>query len=144
MFFFLQDCRPLITGLTGGWDITFFLPPASEGWGRYCFHRCLSVQTEGCPRFFPRSLVSGPLRGVPNASWGEGVPQFWLGVPQSWPGGTQDRGIPQPGQHWGNPRTALGYPLPSWDSGTPLAGTGVPQARTGVPSLPPPPPPTTE
>ena len=23
------------------------LPPASEGWGRYCFHRCLSVHTRG-------------------------------------------------------------------------------------------------
>ena len=23
------------------------LPPASEGWGKYCFHRCLSVHTEG-------------------------------------------------------------------------------------------------
>ena len=75
------------------------LPPASEGWRRYCFHRCVSVHIGRgggypSPRFFPRSLlpgpfwkgypspwffakslVPGPFQGYPSLSWGGGVPQ---------------------------------------------------------------------
>ena len=74
------------------------------------------------PRFFPRSQVPGPFKGVP-LSWSMGVPQSQLGVPQH-------KGTPCPGQDWGTPgknRTAV---APSQDR------TGVPPpARTGVPPL---------
>ena len=57
------------------------LPAASEGWGRYCFHRCLSVHggyPSLSPRFSLRSLVPGPFQGVsqsqvlshPSWDWG--------------------------------------------------------------------------
>ena len=44
-----------------------FLPPASEGWGRYCIYRFLSAHPRGypSPRFFPRSLVPGSFLGYP-------------------------------------------------------------------------------
>ena len=103
-----------------------FIPPVSEGWGRCCFHRCLStpgvgrtlvpcsflgqwyqVHCGGCPSpmFFPRLLVPGP---------------FW-GIPQPWPGQDgvptrpgQDR-VPPPGQ------VRMRYPT-ARDWGTPHRG----------------------
>ena len=48
-------------------------PPASEGWGRYCFHRCLSFHTRGgghpSPGFFLRSLVPVPFPWGTNYSF---------------------------------------------------------------------------
>ena len=81
------------------------LPPASKGWGRYCFHRCVSVH-----------------RGCPSPRWG--------GLPQSWPGGT---GVPlQPGQDWIPPARTGVPPWPGQDWGTPQPGQGypLPQDRT--------------
>ena len=97
-------CRILCRGLCN-------LPPASEEWGRYYFHRCLSVHTWGypSPRFFPRSLFLGPFWGKYHSP-GQGIPQSSWGV-------LQDRGTPT--------RTGLGY-HPSQDRCTPG------QDRTGV------------
>ena len=36
-----------IVGVTSRMKKILFLPPASEGWGRWCFHRCLSVHLGG-------------------------------------------------------------------------------------------------
>ena len=46
------------------------LPPASEGWGRYCFHRCVSVHTGGggVPQAQVFSQVTGP-RSFPRRGY---------------------------------------------------------------------------
>ena len=83
--------------------LSWWLPPTSEGWVRYCFHRCVSVYTQKgypSPRFFPRSLVPGPSQGGTL-------------VPGSFPG------------HWsqvlsgGTPALAGGYLSPSQGMGYP-------------------------
>ena len=136
-----------------------FLPSACEGWGRYCFHRCLSVhnwvpqsqvlsQVIGprsfpggypSPRFFPRSLVPGPFQGIPSPGWG--VPQSCQGVTQRW--GTLSR------SGWGTPPAiiGLGYPADQVRMGILLARSGLGttqpgqdgvhpgQDRAGVPAL---------
>ena len=76
-----------------------FLPPASEVWGRCCFHRCLSVH-----RMVPQSQVLSQVTG-----------------PRSFPGGTPVlawrakswlRGCPSPG---GGTRTWV-HPSPRQNS----------------------------
>ena len=44
------------------------LPPASEGWGRYCFHRCLSVHTR--VGGVPQSQVLSQVRSTYYAAGG--------------------------------------------------------------------------
>ena len=86
---------------------TFFLPSASKGWGRYCFHRCLSVHT---PRRVPQSQVLSHASG-PKSFLGQGTPVLsWPGVTPVPAGGgvPQGRGTPPPA------RTGLGYPS-LWD-----------------------------
>ena len=102
------------------------LPPVSEGWRRYCFHRCLSVHTCGeyhglwsqvpsslwshgvwgwgnpSLRVFPLSLVPGPFQGYPSPRLGGGQSQ--VEVPQSQAEDTPFLGYPPA-------RTRLGYPL---------------------------------
>ena len=69
--------------------VSKLLLPASEGWGGYCFHRCLSIPREyPSPRFFPRSQVPCPFWGYPSPGWG---------VPSSGPLGQERTGVP-PGQ----------------------------------------------
>ena len=110
------------------------LPPASEGWGRSCFHWCLSFHRGdySSPRFFPRSLVLCPFQGgtpVPGSFHGLCSQVLSRGVPQFWPRGTSVLG-----QDWGlgYPQLGLGYPQPWQDWGTPWARTGVPPGRTGL------------
>ena len=98
---------------TGGAVCCYWLPPASEGWGRYYFHRCLSVHRSGTP-------VPGSFPGLWSLVLSQGVPRSQVlslvpGPPWSFPGGTP---IPAVG---GTPEM-IGYPL---------AGTGVPQLRLG-------------
>ena len=81
------------------WDNTL-LPPASEGWGRYCFHRCVSVHREG-GEGHPCSLVPGPFLGERVA---QSDPR--IEVPLRQPGPGQGYPIPCPGP-------GQGY-LPSW------------------------------
>ena len=67
--------------------------------GRLCFHRCLSVNTEGSPWLEPG-----------RSRWGGG------GVPRPGPDGgysgqVQMGGLPQPGPHDGGyPHPGMGYP----------------------------------
>ena len=75
-----------------GWQnllvIIVLLPHTSKGWGRYCFHRCVSVNRgRGVP------LLTGPWSQV--LSWGQGVPQSGprTGVP---PPPSQDHVPPTP------------------------------------------------
>ena len=86
-----------------------FLPPASEGCGRYCFHRCLSVHTQRYPRsrFFSKSLVPGSFGGGVSQSWSGGYPSPSQEVPQ-------DRGTPlaRTGLGYLPARTGLGPPPP--------------------------------
>ena len=48
------------------------LPPASEGWGRYCFHRCVSVHTGGNP-YPSHNTPTGPMSSPTNLG------QDWMG-----------------------------------------------------------------
>ena len=60
----------------------------SEGWGRYCIHRCLSVHMGGTPSP-SHNTSTGPMSfpgGTPVP--GEGVPQYQDELPP----------LPQPGQ----------------------------------------------
>ena len=82
--------------------------------GRYCFHRCLSVNISG--------------GGTPSQVWVGGTPsQVWL------VGGThlRSRGYPR-----NPPKPEMGYP-PDMGWGTPGPGTGTPQTWDGVPPTPP-------
>ena len=57
------------------------LPPASEGWGRYCFHRCLSLHTRGggVPTFQPTGgTYHGVERGVVSTFQPTGWESFYL------------------------------------------------------------------
>ena len=60
--------------------------------GRYCFHRCLSVNNRGGP-----SLDGGG--GTPSQVWGGGVPQT----------GLDSGGYPIQGLRWGYPIPGLGW-----------------------------------
>ena len=118
------------------------LPPASEGWGRYSFHRCLSVCSHpaGVCQYQVLSQVSsiksfhgGGGRNSSPGQRGNPSPVQAMGV-------LQDRGTLKPGQNLGNPtRTGLGYPPDRTGLGYPLGQdrTGVPpsQDRTGISSL---------
>ena len=105
-------------------SFVLFLSPV---WGRYCFHRCVSVHREGgtpvpgsfpglwsqvlsrgypSPRFFPIFLVPGGLGTYPSPGCGTLV--LAREVPQSQLGASYDWVTPQA-------RTGLGYltlPLP--------------------------------
>ena len=113
-----------------------YLPPASEGWGKYCFHRCVSVHKgTRVPQSQVLSLVSGPRTfPVPGS-----FPCFWS---RSFPGGTPvpagdtperigvspaGTGVPL-GCHWGTPWLGLGY-LPPTQLGL---GNLTPQERTAI------------
>ena len=74
------------------------LPPASKGWGRYCFHRCLSKPGGGTPLpgFFPghwSQVLSGGTTVLGS------FPGYWSQVLS---GGYPNMGYP-PSQNWGTP-----------------------------------------
>ena len=130
----------------------FFLPPASEGWGRYCFHRCVSVhwrRGSPVPGSFPGlwsqilsagTVVPGSFPGLWSQILSQGVPQFQVlsqvSGPKSFPGW----GYHSP--RWpglsrvGVPQSQPGCTSPSWgyypreDSGTLQLGLGCPLAGT--------------
>ena len=122
-----------------------FLPPTSEGWGRCCFHRCVSVHRGGgypSPRFFPRSLVPGHFWGVPQSqvlSQLSGPRFFPRGYPsprffpssdsRSFPGGYSSLiwGVPQRGYPW------LGLGHPQLGLSTPWLRLNTPWLRLGYP-----------
>ena len=54
-----------------------FLPPASEGWGRYCFHRCLSLNKG---KGYHCSLVPGLWSQVLSRRRRRGTSGFWSHV----------------------------------------------------------------
>ena len=94
------------------------LPPTSKGWGRYGFHRSLSVYSPAgyppSPRFFSRSLVSGPFWGYSSPRF---FPRSFLGAPQS-----------QVLSEFTGPRPFLrGYPVLA--RGYPSPGQGDPSPR---------------
>ena len=104
------------------------LPPASEGWGRYCFHRCLSVHIQR------RVLYLHPiiLQLVTCPFWeylvpvGEGVSQSQAG--RGWRGGRWCMPVPDrrvPLSQEGIPNLRWGY---GWGTPVPCGeGQGVPQ-----------------
>ena len=74
LFFVTLDLSPFLRDLFHLFEMQntndCFLPPVSEGWGRYCFHRCLSVHMGRgypSPSIFTRSLVPDSLRGEPQS-----------------------------------------------------------------------------
>ena len=141
----------------------YWLPPASEGWGRYCFHRCLWLFTlRRVPLLLPIILPLVPcpfwggLRPSHNTSTGPmsfpGVPQLLFPGPLMGGGATivpkrvvpPRRGLGTPGQdRMGQPPASKGWVphqpgqdgVPPWtaENGAPLCC----QERMGY--LPPPP-----
>ena len=107
-----------------------FLPPASEGWGRYCFRRCLSVHRGAVTPSTSHNTSTGPmssLGGLPHLHLHTIIlpliPCPFHGVPHLHP--IILPLVPCP--FWG-------YPSPRWgDWGTPQPG------QDGVPPPPPPP-----
>ena len=88
--------------------------------GRFCFHRCLSVQVVG-------TLVQGSFPGIWSQVLSGGTPVLVGSTPvlvkgtsvlaRGYPSDIKPLPPPQPGQDWGIPtRTVLGY----WDWGTSL------------------------
>ena len=82
-------------------NTVLFLPHASEGWGRYCFHRCLSVH-RGVPHIYPiispsYNTPTGPLSfpGVPQSQLRHPHPRTGWGTP-AWPGPGLDGVTPPP------------------------------------------------
>ena len=116
----------------------FFLPPASEGWGKVIFSLCVSVHT----------LTEGgyliPIHPHPYPSLSGGVPDQALdggGVPRSSLG---QGGYPNPSLDWGGtPTLDGGYPnlglggIPTLDGGVPHLQGGTPSHVWGVPWVPP-------
>ena len=87
------------------------LPPAAEGWRRYCFHRCMSVHREATAWF----LVTGSFPGLCShvLSCGEGrYPSPVTG--------------PVKGPVSGPSRRLGGTPCPAWVRGYPCSAHGVP------------------
>ena len=85
------------------------LPPATEGWRRYCFHMCVCVSTSG----WGVPLLSGPMSflgvlgtfsapcltsflGDPPIPPGGTLVTGWKGIPQSEPLDTQGEPLPPP------------------------------------------------
>ena len=101
----------LVKIITQQGQVCIFLPPASEGWGRQCFHRYLSVHTQGLPQSQVLSLVSGP-RSFPGST---PVLAGWVPLDCHTPSQDRTGVLPQLGQDWGTPlaRTGQGYPTPS-------------------------------
>ena len=92
-------------------DSIIYLPPSSEGWGRYCFHRCLSVHTWvwGYPCLWsqvpsqplvPRPFLVTPVPGsFPDLS----SRSFLGGGSTPVPGSFSDLWSLVPGPFWGTP-----------------------------------------
>ena len=115
--------------------IALLLPPASEGWGRYCFHRCVPVKGGGGGYRGP--LVSGAKsflggrggRVYPYPGPGWGVPLSW-----SWLDGrvlqsglrTKTPLLPPPPR----PGPVQGYPIPIPPART-RTGVSSPHPRAG-------------
>ena len=101
---------------------------ASKGWGRYCFHRCLSTPGGGGGGLTPspsHNTSTGPMSFL-----GEGYPSDCSQFPSGGGGGGTQSQVGVPQFQVGIPRSqARGTPPPSQDCGTPLS---------------PPPPPETE
>ena len=112
------------------YQILVSLVPLSEGWGRYCFRRCLCVHREG--RGYP---IPGQV-GVPSTparSGQEGGTWQWVlhcdigRIPSARSGwgklqDTHDHvrlGYPEPGQGY----PTMGYPQPGQVGYRPLPGT---------------------
>ena len=97
----------------------YFLPPASEGSGRYCFHRlCLFTPPRGTP-FLSCNTSTGPmsfLDGTP-VTGPRSLPRESTVIPDE---------VPVPGEGYPSPRQGVSQGNPSararW--GTPLARTG--------------------
>ena len=93
------------------------LPPTSEGWGRYCFRRCVSVRSWG--------RVGGGFTPSPSYNTSTG--------PMSIPGG-----VPSPscrlGEGYPNPRWGGGWhPSLRWRCTSVPGGEGGTQSQVGCP-----------
>ena len=101
------------------------LPPAFEGWGRYCFHRCVAVHA----KWSTWSLVIGPFPASgPMVSWGYPSARFFPGL---WSQVLSQR--------YPIPRGAavpVGYPSLRQGEGTAVPGRGVLVTGRGVPQFP--------
>ena len=80
-----------------------YLPPASEGWGRYCFHKCVCWGGGGTTW----SLFLGAFSGLRSF--------------RGWGGGCQSLSLLLSG---GYPNLGQGYPTPSQARDSPLSRTG--------------------
>ena len=111
------------------WPFHIFTACIRSMTGRYCFHRCLSVNISvGVPH---PGLDGGggtpsqgfPILGVPHP--GEGVPPFpWPGLDGGGypiPGGTQGTSLMARSGWWGYPILG-GVPHPGGQGGTPWPG----------------------
>ena len=107
--------------------------------GRYCFHRCPSVNISGGGGGLPCPGLDGGGGGTPSQVWlgGGGTPsQVWQGG-YSIPG--LAGGVPHPKSGWGYPISGLDTswdtPLPwTWDGVPPGPGMGYPpRPGTGYP-----------
>ena len=94
------------------------LLPVSEGWGRYCFHRCVSVHTWGgqLPHTLSHNTATGSLSFL-------GVPHLYPIIVPLVPCPFQ--GVPSTRQRYPSPR-CRGTQVPGRD--TPVPG-GVPQSQ---------------
>ena len=133
------------------YSFLFFTARICSMTGRYCFHRCLSVNISGGGYPIQIWMIGGfphpsLARGVPHPRSGQG------GTPsQVWPGGVPH---PRPGMGYLPARPGMGYP-PDLGWGTPLdmgqgtppdlgwgtppdmgQGTGTPRYGTGYPPRP--------
>ena len=101
---------------TQGYSFLSLLPPGSEGWGRYCFHRYLSVHTRG---------GGGRVSPSPSHNTSTGPMSFPGGYPTDW-----SSQVPSGGAY-PSPRSLLGYPVPR-DGVPPSTRDGVsPAPRIG-------------
>ena len=135
---------------------SYLLPPTSEGWGKYCLHRCLSTPWGGVvPHSQVLSQVTGlrsflgggtPVPGHWSHVFSGGIPQsqvlFQITGPRSFLGSTPvlAGGYPSLGQ--GYPSMGTPWPEQDWGTHPPLpvrSGWGTPPAlmpdRTAVRAL---------
>ena len=118
------------------YHISAIFMAASEGWGRYCFHRCVHTRVGASQSLVPYQ-VCGPRSFVGCTPIPGSFPGLWSqvisGVTPVLAGGTPVLGYPQPDRtgvppsqdkvtpnwEWGSPQLGIGY-HPGWHWGTPL------------------------
>ena len=112
---------------------TWLLPQASEVWGWYCFHRCVSVHTRGGTPSLSHNFHWSHLLSSRRGTQVTGLRSLLEGIPVTGPRSLLEgypsvrSQVPSGGTPVTGPRSLPGgTPVLSWLGGTPVLARGYP------------------